>query len=271
MQPTNGRKSSPVDRGLSPDPLLGDGERGEQEQPDDQAADGQRRCPAGRLGMGEAEDEEEQPAGGQHSARPVHPRAGARLATSQVNEGAGHGYGGEHQVDVQAPAPRQVLREHAAQDQADPTPAGRDRAEHAEGLPPLALVGEGADQSAEGSGRQEGAERALECARGNQHPERDGGASDGRRDRESGQARDEDPLAVVPVTEPAAHEEQAAEGQRVGRHHPLPIAVRKAQRPLGRGLPPSTLRICPEMKSESGEARKKTGPARSVDANLTSQ
>jgi len=39
---------------------------------------------------------------------------------------------------------------------------------------------------------------------------------------------------LVLMGEPAAYEQRAAEGQRVGRHHPLPVTVRKTRRPLGR-------------------------------------
>jgi hypothetical protein len=58
-------------------------------------------------------------------------------------------------------------------------------------------------------------------------------AADGRGHGEPGQARDEDPLAAEHVADPAAEQQQATEGQRVARHHPLRVIVRKPQRMLG--------------------------------------
>src|SRR6202035_3866908 len=88
--------------------LFGDDERGEQDRAENQGAEGQRGGPAGRLGVGEAKDDEEQPGAGQHGARPAHPRGGGRAAAADVGEGARHGYRGEDQVDEQRVTPRQV-------------------------------------------------------------------------------------------------------------------------------------------------------------------
>ena len=184
--------------------------------------------------MGEAEHDEEQPGAGQYGARIVHPRPADGPTAAHEGQGTGHGDRGEHQIDVERPAPGQVLGEHPAEDQAHAAAAGRDRTEDPEGPPPLARVLEGADQGAEGGRREEGAERALQRPGRHQHLERDRGASDGRGAGESGQARNEDPLAAVHVAEPAAHQQQAAEGQGVSRHHPLPVAVREPQRTLRR-------------------------------------
>src|ERR1700733_8034934 len=94
-----------------------------------------------------------------------------------------------------------------------PAPAARgDRAEDAEGPPPLARVLEGADQGAEGGRGEDRAEGALQRPGHHQHLERDGRTPDGRGDGESGQARDEDPLAAVHVAEPPADQPQAPAG-----------------------------------------------------------
>ena len=154
-------------------------------------------------------------------------------AGGDVGQGAGDGDRGEDQVDIQGVAPGQVLGEHPAEDQAYAGAAGGDRAVDREGRSPLALVGEGAGQGAQRGRREEGAERALQRPRRGQHRERDSSAADGRGDGEPGQPGDEDPLAAEHVADPAAEQQQAAEGQRVARHHPLPVIIRKPQRMLG--------------------------------------
>ncbi|HMG64950.1 MAG TPA: hypothetical protein VK599_18550 [Streptosporangiaceae bacterium] len=212
--------------------LFGDDERAEQDRAEDERAEGQRGGPAGRLGVGEAEDDQEEPGAGQHGARPVHPRPGRRAAAVDVSQGTRHGYRGEDQVDEQRVTPGQVLGENPAQDQAHRAAADGDRAEDSERPAPLARVPERADQGAQRGWRENGAEGALQRPGRHQHHERDGGAPDGGGDGESDQARDEDPLAAVHVAEPPAHQQQAAEGQGVARHHPLPVTVGETQRLL---------------------------------------
>ncbi len=60
----------------------------------------------------------------------------------QQRQRAEHPDPGEQQVDVQAPPPRQVLGEHAAEQQADRRAAAGQRAEHAERLAALVGLGE---------------------------------------------------------------------------------------------------------------------------------
>jgi hypothetical protein len=152
---------------------------------------------------------------------------------AQVGQRAGQGDHGEHEVDVQAPAPRKVLGEYPAQDQPDGAPAGSDRAVHPEGLPPLARIPERAGQHAERGGRENGAEGTLQRPGRDQDLERAGGTTDRGGDGEADQARDEHPFAAEHVTQPPAHQQQAPERQRVRRHHPLPVAIGEAQRLLG--------------------------------------
>src|SRR5205814_2163545 len=52
---------------------------------------------------------------------------------------------------------------------------------------------------------------------------------------EAGQTDDEGPLAAPQVGYPATEQEQAAEGERVGRDDPLAVAVGDAQVRLGGG------------------------------------
>jgi len=60
-------------------------------------------------------------------------RPGRRPGAADVHQRAGYGDGGEHQVDVQGVAPREVLGEGPAEDQAHRAPASGHRAENPEG------------------------------------------------------------------------------------------------------------------------------------------
>jgi len=133
----------------------------------------------------EPEHDEEQPGRGEHRSRPVHPRAAVRPVAPHVTEGAGDRDRGEDQVDVQAPAPGEILGEDAAEDQAHGAAADGDRPEDAERPAALARVMERADQGAQGGGREDGAERALERPGDHEHLERDGRAAECRGERES--------------------------------------------------------------------------------------
>ena len=84
------------------------------------------------------------------------------------------------------------------------------------------------------AGTSSARERALAGPRRDQHGEVDRGAADGRDAGEAGQAGQERHLAAEQVGQPAAEQQQAAERQRVGGDHPLPVRGGEAQRPLRR-------------------------------------
>jgi hypothetical protein len=141
---------------------------------------------------------------------------------------------GEHEVDIHAVAPAQGLREHAAEDQADRRTAAGDRAPDAKRLVALGAVAEGRRQQRHrGRGEQRG-ECALERPRGGQHAEGLRRAADRRGEREPGESGDEGPLAPEQVADPSAQQQQAAEGERVSGHDPLPLRIGEMQRPLRR-------------------------------------
>ena len=71
-------------------------------------------------------------------------------------------------------------------------------------------------------------------ARGHQHGEIHRGAADGRDPRETDQPDQERHPPTQQVSQPATQQQQAAERQRVGGDHPLPVHRREVQRPLGR-------------------------------------
>ena len=153
-------------------------------------------------------------------------------ATSAIAPSGGRDREGE--VDVHREAPGQVLGEDAAEQQADRTAGAGDGAEDAERPGALAAGRERRRQQRERGGGEQRAEHALQRAGGDEHLEALRGAADGGRGGEAEQADDERPLAAEEVAELAAEQQQAAEGQRVGRDDPLARAVGEVQRLLGR-------------------------------------
>src|SRR4051812_28606866 len=198
-------------------PPLDEHEGGEQDDGGDEQADRRPGGPAGLLRAAEAVDEGDQAggaAGGAGDGEPV----GVALLLALVHRpgGADRGHDGEDDVDVEAPAPVDVLGEHTAEQQPDRAAATGDGAEDAERLRPLAPVGKGdRDQGERGGGEQRG-EQALQCAGTEQHAGVHRGAAEGGGEREADQAGEEDALAAPHVTEAATGDEQAAEGEAVG-------------------------------------------------------
>jgi hypothetical protein len=78
---------------------------------------------------------------GQHSAGPVHPRPFGLPATAEVSQGTRYGDRGEHQVDVEGPAPREVFGEHPAEEQAHGAAAGGDEPKTPKAFPARAGPG----------------------------------------------------------------------------------------------------------------------------------
>jgi hypothetical protein len=147
--------------------------------------------------------------------------------------GADRRHGGEDQVHVQAPAPRQVLGEDPAEQQADRGAAAGDRAEDPEGGVALLRVGERRGQQRECRGGEECAEDALQGTGGDEDAEGLRGPAEGGGDGEADQADDEGGLAAEEVADAAAEQQQAAEGEGVGGDDPLAVLVREGQGGLG--------------------------------------
>ena len=114
-------------------------------------------------------------------------------------------------------------------------PVARDGAVDPEGLRPLVRDGERRGEERERGRRQQRAEQALEGAGDDQDLEARGGAADRRGHREADQAGQEDDLPAHQVGDPAAEQQQRTEGQGVGRHDPLAVAVGEAEVLLGGG------------------------------------
>ncbi len=99
--------------------------------------------------MGEAVDDGEQSGEGQDGAGDVDRRTLGGTVV-QPDQGADDGDGGEHQVDVEAVPPGQVLGENAAEDQPDGAAAGGDGPEDPVRLAAIIRVGERGGQDRQG-------------------------------------------------------------------------------------------------------------------------
>ena len=104
-----------------------------------------------------------------------------------------------------------------------------DRAEDAERLGALGGLGERRGQQRERGGREQRAEHALQGAGADEQAEALRGAAERGCAGEAEQAGDEGPLAAEQVADAAAEQQQAAEGQRVGRDDPLAVVVGEAE------------------------------------------
>nr|WP_255498324.1 hypothetical protein [Nakamurella sp. PAMC28650] len=131
----------------------------------------------------------------------------------QPRHAADEGRSSEDQVDVHAPAPRQVLGQHPAEQQSDGRAAAGDRAVDAEGLGPFPGVGERGGQQRERGGGQHGTECSLHSAGGDQHAEPVCRTTHGRREGEPDQSDQEHPFAPQQVCESPTEQQQASEGQ----------------------------------------------------------
>ena len=213
---------------------LDGGERREQHDARREERERRPRAPAVGLGERETVDEREQAEHRGQRARHVDARPrGTRLARQQ-SERAERRRDREGEVHVQAPAPGEVLGQHAAEDEADGSAAAGDGAEDPERLSALGGVGEGGVQQRQGGGGEQRAEGALQCPRAREQAEALSGASERRCDGETDQPGDQGRPAAEDVADPPADQEQAAECDGVRRDDPLAVVVGEVQRLLRR-------------------------------------
>ena len=193
---------------------------------------GQRVAPAVGLGVREAVDDGEQAGRGGDDAGDVEARPVAvRGAWCEQRDRADRGRDGESDVDVEGTSARRgtrSARRRAAGRRRRRRPRSRRRCR----TPWRARrrVGEGGGQQRERRPGEQRTERRP-GARGRATsssklcaapPSAEAAAKPIRPD-------DERPLAAEEVGEPAAEQQQAAEGQRVGGDDPLPVAVGEAE------------------------------------------
>ncbi|MCP9976871.1 hypothetical protein LUX32_03690 [Actinomadura madurae] len=217
-----------------PHPALDEGERGEQHRTGGQEADDLRRAPAVGLGLAGAVHDRDEPAGHQQHAGDVEPGLAVTPRLLQQREPADRREQGDGDVDVQAPAPVQVVGQRPADQQADRTARSGDAAPDPERLGAVLRLGERHRQQRQRGRPEQRAEPSLQGTGHQQHldvrrraPERRSGGEAEQRDQEG-------PLAAGVVGDPAAEQQQAAERQRVRGDDPLPVAVGDREVPLER-------------------------------------
>ncbi len=158
--------------------------------------------------------------------------AGVALGLGQGARGQQGDQKPDRHVHEQHPAPGEVGGEHAADEQADGRAGDAHGGVDAHGpvaFPALREVGRDQRQSGR---RDDRTAHALQGARGQQPGLGVGETAEQRGDREQDDPGDEDPLAAEDVAGPAAEQQQAAEGQRVGVDDPLQAGAGEAERGL---------------------------------------
>jgi hypothetical protein len=132
-------------------------------------------------------------------------------------------------VDVEDPRPVQRARQRAAQQHPGGAAAAGRRAPDAERHVALAALAEHRGEDGQRGGGEERRAEALQRAEGDQRAGRPGDAVEQRAHREERHAGDEHAPTTEHVGESTAEQQDAAEEDRVGRHHPLQAGLREAE------------------------------------------
>jgi hypothetical protein len=217
------------------DPLLDQHEHGQQDHPRHQQRNRRRRAPARGVGLRQPVDHRHQPGHHQHRSRPVDLHVRIPGLYAEQPHRARDRDDAQDDVDVQAPPPGQVLGQHPPQQQPHRPASSGDGAVDAERLAALGRVGECHGQRGQRGRGQQRAERPLRAAADHQQPEAGRRAAHRRGGGEAHQADDQHPPPAEQIRQSAPEQQQPAEGQRVRRHHPLPVGIGEPQRMLGRG------------------------------------
>ena len=112
-------------------------------------------------------------------------RGPVRAMNGMYRSGADERDRRDEDVDVEVPAPVELLGEDAAEQQADGAAGAGDRAEDAERAGALLRDREGGRQDGQSRGGEQRAERALQRAGADEQLEGAGRAAEGGRDRRS--------------------------------------------------------------------------------------
>jgi hypothetical protein len=173
----------------------------------------------------EAVHEREQACRGRRRARDVDRASARRALVDEQGHPREAGRHREQDVDIQTPAPRQILGQRAAEDQADGRPGAGDRTVDPERRAALLGIGERGAQQRQRRRGKERPKTPLQGARAGEHAKALRGAPDRGRDRESRQTGHERQLAAEQVAEPSSQQQQAPERQRVRGDDPLAVGI----------------------------------------------
>ena len=205
----------------------------EGDQQDRRAGESQQRrgrAPADVDGVDDRVDEQRQARGDGHRARDVEAAApsSARLSTSMRGASAA----ATRPIGTLTNSTQRQLRplvRIAAEQHAGGAAGARDRAPHAQRAVALGALGEGRGDDRQRRRRDDRGAEALDRARGDQPRLRLGEAAGERGEREDDQAEHEHAPAAEQVGEPAAEQQEAAEGERVGVDDPGQVVAGEVQ------------------------------------------
>ncbi len=194
------------------------------------------RAPPLLLHLEDRVDEQHQAAGEQHGSGDVgalaEPDPLAALDQSQRGDA---GRDADREVDEEDPVPADRLCERAAHEQADRAAGHGDERVHADRLRLLPRLGEHRHDHPEDHGRGQRAADALHEASADQHPLALRQGAQQRRRGEHGEPDQEDAALADQVADPAGQQQQSAERDQVGVHHPREVGLREPQIVLDRG------------------------------------
>ena len=154
--------------------------------------------------------------------------ASSSLPRQQPQRGQVHG-DADRDVDEEDPVPAEHVGEDAAEQHADRPAARQHEAEDAHRLRALGGLGEHHHDQRQRDRRDDGAAEALDRAGDHEDLLRAGEPAGEGGDGEEGDTADEHSPVAEQVTEPAAEQQEAAEGEQVGVHDPGEGGLREAQ------------------------------------------
>jgi hypothetical protein len=199
--------------------------RHEADQPDQR----QRRPPARRPALDQAQREQRQRQHAEHLAGRIKSGVGALAGFRQVAVAQPHRQQAHRQVDDEHDAPVGDRHQHAAEDR----PRGRgdpgDRPPRADRPRPLGDVRVGRPQQRQRAGDHQGSADPLRDACADQRSDRGRHGARGRCGREQRQARVEHLAGADEVADRSRRQQQAGEHDRVGVDHPLQAADAAAE------------------------------------------
>jgi len=158
------------------------------------------------VALDQCVDQRHEPAGDEHGAGDVEALGVLVLGLRYDEDGARDGERGYREVDEEDPAPGDVLRQDAAEDQAQGRAAGGDGGVDAEGAVALLALGEDHRDERQGGGGHQCAAGALHGAGREQDAEVAGETADQRGGCEKRRAGQEDPAPADAIGEFAAQQ-----------------------------------------------------------------